>query len=255
MAYTRRYRSRKSRGKRSVYKKTKPQVSLPVLAKKVIKLEKRQRSIIERVNYTHTADTTVSSNYHAEPLFTPVSWQSVFGESVNVQESKKLNISTLHLDWSLEPGRESSQIDYTIFLITPRSQKIFDETNGMQQFQNNPNGQQDYTYNGAIGYVNPRRFKIWKVWRCNTAGITTRVTGQIAPDANVVAPLRSVRKWHKMPFKRYLNNTVGQQNWKVIPNDQIPVSCAITLLMLNNNSLTDLENPAVKISALFSCYI
>lgn len=255
MAYRKYRRSHRSRKQRSVYKKQKPQVSVSALAKKVNWIAKRQKGTIEKVQFNHTAALNISSNYHAEPLFTPNNWQSVFGESLNVQESKKLNITKLNLDWTLEPGKEASQIDYTVFLISAKNQKVFEETAGLTAFQNNPNGQQDYCYNGALTYMSPKRFKIWKVWRCNTAGITTRVSGQIAPDVNIVAPMRSVRRYHKMPFKRYLINTTGQQNWKQIPDDQIPISCSLACVFFNNNSQADIENPGLKLSALFSCFV
>lgn len=164
MPYRRRTIRRPYRRRTRKVTYTKKKVNVLALSRKVNTMAKRQRAITEKVQYTTTWDNNISSNYFAISLVRPFSWQSVFGESENVIESKKINITKMNLDFLLSPGRESAQIDYTIFLVSARTNKVFNETSSMTVFQNNPNGQQDYT-DVPVAFMNPKRFKIWKTWR------------------------------------------------------------------------------------------
>lgn len=253
MAYYRKktYRRRPRKSRKVVT--SRKRVNTLALSRQVAVLAKKQRGIMEKAQYTTSWDNNVSQNYFAQPLVSPTNWQSVFGESENVVESKKINITKVNIDWLLSPGRESAQIDYTVFLISPRNHKVFNETTGLTAFQNNPNGQQDYT-SAPIAFVNPKRFKIWKVWRCQTSGITTRVDGNLTPTTNVVNTNHYARRYFKMPFKRYMRNTQSLQSWQQITDSDIPISCSLGLLFINNNSAVDVENPNCKGTAIFSCY-
>ena len=110
-------------------------VNTLALSRQVALLAKKQRGIMEKAQYTTNWDNNISQNYFAQPLVSPTNWSSVFGQSENVVESKKINITKMNLDFLMSPGRESSQIDYTIFLISPRNHKVFNETTGLTAFQ------------------------------------------------------------------------------------------------------------------------
>ena len=246
------YTKRRPRKSRKVITSRK-RVNTLSLARKVAVLAKKQRGITEKCQYTQSWDNNISQNYFAQPLVSPTNWSSVFGQSENVVESKKINLTKVNIDWLLSPGRESAQIDYTVFLISPRTHKVFNETTGLTAFQNNPNGQQDYTTT-PITFMSPKRFKIWKVWRVQTSGITTRVDGNITPTTNVVNTNHYARRYFKMSFKRYMRNTQSLQSWQQITDSDIPISCSLGLVAFNNNSAVDVENPNFKGTALFSCY-
>lgn len=253
------YRSKKRpyrprRGAKSIYKKKKATVNVNALARKVNYMSKRQKNLTERVQYTVNWDQPISANYFVVSLVRPPSWQSVFGESDNVLESQKINITKVNIDWLLSPGKESAQIDYTVFLISAKNNKVFRETQSLTTFQNNPSGQQDYT-DAPITFMNPKRFKIWKTWRVQTSGITTRVNGTLTPDVNVVNANHYARRYMKMPFKRYLRTTTAQLGWKTINAIDIPISASLALVAFNNNSAADIENPNFQGTALFSCYV
>lgn len=230
------------------------QHQLAALAKQVSMLHKGQRRLTTKINYTMAWDNNVSANYFAQSLVQPQSWSSVFGESENVIEAQRINITSVNIDWLLSPGRESAQIDYTVFLISARNNKVFQETSALTAFQNNPNGQQDYT-DQPITFMNPKRFKIHKKWRVQTSGITTKVIASTVGDVNVVNSNQAPRRWLKMPFKRYMQNNANQESWKQIDDDDIPISCGLAIVAFNNNSALDIENPNFKGTALFSCYV
>ena len=218
------------------------------LSRKVNNLALKQHNITEKVFYQFKSDATISSNYASYPLVRPYSgWTNVFGESDNVLESRKLNIAKLNLDFQISPHTEMSEIDYTIFLVTPKSNKVMRETSGMQNFYQTSN--QDYAFNNGITFMNPKRYTIHKVWRCNTRAIRTLIA---TPNSTSGASLKSVRRYHSMPFKHTLRNSTG--TWKQIDNDEIPISSALTLIAFNNNSAVDLEHPSLKFTAHFTCY-
>lgn len=252
--YRKKTYKRRPRKSRKVISYRKPKVNVYQLSKKVNYLAKRQRATTEKVQYTVDWDQNISSNYFAVGLVRPFSWTSVFGESENVIEAKRLNISKFNLDWLVSPGKESAQIDMTVFLISCRNNKVFQETTNGTVFQNNPNGQQDYT-DVPITYMNPKRFHIHKVWRVQTSGITTRVDGSVQPTTNVVNTNHYARRYMKMPWRRYLQNATTQQSWKQLQNNEIPISASLSLVFYNNNSAVDLENVNCKGSCIFSCYV
>lgn len=231
------------------------QHQLAALSKQVSMLQKGQRKLTVRSMYTNAWDNNISANYFIKSLVQPQSWSSVFGEGQNVAEAQRLNISKVSIDWLMSPGRESAQIDYTVFLISARNVKVWNETAGLTTLQNNPNGQQDYT-DQPITFMNTKRFKVHKTWRVQTSGITTKVLGTVpATDVNVVNTGKSARRYHKMPFKRYLQTSIGQESWSQIDDDDVPISCGLAIVAFNNNSALDLENPNFRGTALFSCYV
>ena len=256
MAYYRKktYTKRRPRKSRKVITYRKPKVNVYQLSKKVNYLAKRQRATTEKVQYTVSWDQNISANYFAVSLVRPFSWTSVFGESENVIEAKRINISKLNLDWLLSPSKESAEINYTVFLISARNNKVFQETLNLTTFQNNPNGQQDYQ-DVPITYMNPKRFIIHKTWRVQTSGITTRVDGSIQPTTNVVNTNHYARRYMKMPWRRYIQNATTQESWKQVQASEIPIASSLSLVFFNNNSAVDLENPNCKGCALFSCYV
>ena len=254
MPYYRKKRtySRRPRKSRKVITSRK-RVNTYALSRQVSALAKRQRGMIKKVQYVTSWDANISANYYTIPLVNPTSWQSVFGEGENVVESKKLNITKVNIDWLLSPSKEGAQIDYTIFLVSCRNHKTYNNTTGLTAFQNNPNGIQHYT-DAPITFMNPKSFKIWKTWRVQTSGITTRVDGAVQPTTNVVNTNHYARRYFKMPFKRYLKNNESQQTWSQITQSDLPISCSLALVAFNNNSAVDLENPNFRGTALFSCY-
>lgn len=250
--YRKKTYSRRPRKSRKVITSRK-RVNTLALSRQVASLARRQKGMMNKVQFITTWDNNISQNYFVAPLVEPTTWQSVFGQSENVVEAKKLNITKVNIDWLLSPGRESAQIDYTVFLISARTHKAYNQTTGLTAFQNNPNGQMDYTQ-APITFMDPKRFKIWKTWRVQTSGITTRVSGTITPDVNVVNTNHYARRYFKMPFKRYIQNNESQQTWSQITQSDLPISCSLAIVAFNNNSAADVENPNFKGTALFSCY-
>ena len=250
--YKRRYGKRRASSIKSISTR-RPTASnqrsqLLSLSKKVNTLQRKQGDITEKVFYQFKSDATISSNYAAYPLVRPYSgWTNVFGESDNVLESRKLTIAKVNLDFQISPHTEMSEIDYTIFLVTPKNNKVMRETSGMQNFYQTSN--QDYAFNNGITFMNPKRYTIHKVWRCNTRAIRTLIA---TPNSTSGASLKSVRRYHSMPFRHQLRNSTG--TWKEIENDEIPISSALTLIAFNNNASIDLEHPSLKFTAHFTCY-
>ena len=219
------------------------------LSRKVNTLSRKQINITEKVYYQAHWDANVSANYAVHSLVTPATWTNVFGQSDNVSESRKLNISRLYLDYKLSPHTEHAEVDFTVFLVTPINNKVMRETSAMTTFTSG-GGLTDYTWNNGIVFMNPKRFHIHKVWRAKTAAQLTLVnatTNSVSATAT-----SSVRKTYHMPFKKLLRNSTG--TWSQIANDEIPVSAALTLIAFNNNSAIDLENPNFKGTAHFTCY-
>ena len=103
MPYARRYtrRSKAATNKKILTRRptaNNQKYQLLSLNKKVNRLSRKASNISERVFYQSKADSTLSANYVSYPLVTPYSgWHNVFGESDNVLESRKINISKLNL--------------------------------------------------------------------------------------------------------------------------------------------------------------
>lgn len=218
------------------------------LSKKVNTLARKQSNISERVYYQKTWDANVSANYASHTLVTPANWINVFGQSDNVTESRKINISRMFLDFALSPNNEHSEVDYTIFLVAPRNNQVMRETNAMTQFTVNGD---DYTYNNGIVFMNPKRFKIYKVWRLKTDSQLTLIN--TTTQALSATAMHTHRRTFSMPFRKQIRNSTGV--WTAIGNDEIPVSSALTIIAFNNNSAVDLENPNFRGTCHWTCYV
>ncbi len=219
------------------------------LNQKINRLAKKQSNITEKVYYQKAWDQTVSANYAVHPLVTPGSWTNVFGQSDNVTESRKLSISSLYIDQDLTPHTEHAEVDYTIFLVTPKNNKVMRETNAMTSFTSS-NGQLDYSVNSGIVFMNPKRFNIHKVWRAKTAAQYNLINSSTQLLSSSV--VKSWRRTHSMSFKKQLRNATGV--WTDIADNEVPVGAALTLIAFNNNSAADIENPAWKGTVHFTCY-
>lgn len=219
------------------------------LSKKVNKLATKTSNISEKVFYQYTFDSNISNPYQIHRLVSPAaSWVNVFGQSDNVTESRKLNITKLNLDFCLNPAREHAEIDYTVFLVTPKNLKVVTDTGNLINLVDGT----DYSFNGGICLMNPKRFNVHRVWRCNTYGQITRVDGLAGNTVNSTATLKTVRRYMKMPFRHQLKSSTGP--WNTIADQSTPVSSKLCLIAFNNNSAVDLENPNWKGVAHFTCY-
>lgn len=230
------------------------QRQLASVSRKVLNLEKAQNRLIVRAQYTINWDENVSANYAIVPLTIPASWQSVFGVTENVTEAQKFFIDKVNIDWLLSPAKEPDPVDFTVFLVSARTNKVYRETQALTALQNNPAGQMDYT-DAPITFMNPKRYKIWKTWRVQTSGIRTKVIGTLTPDVNYTNANHYARRYYKLPFPRKIQNTASQQSWKVISSLDIPISSSLALIAFNNNSILDVESPTFKGTALFSGHI
>ena len=172
----------------------------------------------------------------------------------NVTEAQKFFIDKVNIDWLLTPNKEPDPVDFTVFLVSARTNKVYRETSALTALQNNPAGQMDYT-DAPITFMNPKRFKIWKTWRVQTSGIRTKILGAITPEVNYSNANHYARRYYKMPFPRKLQNTASQQSWKAISNLDIPISSSLALIAFNNNSILDVESPKWQGTCLFSGHI
>lgn len=219
------------------------------LSKKVNHLATKTSNISEKCFYQKTWDANISADYALHNLVAPSGgWANVFGQSPNVTDCRKLNIVKLNLDFCLNPVREAAEIDYTVFLFTPKNLKVFQETGSMSTLINGI----DYTITGGMALMNPKRFNVHRVWRCSTMGQITRVDGLANNTVNSTAPLKTVRRYLRMSFKHQLKSSTGP--WNQIPDISTPISSKLHIVAFNNNSSVDLENPNWKGVAHFTCY-
>lgn len=268
MAYGRKYKSRRSFKKASAVsrvKRARPSASnqkhqIVSLAKQVNLNTRKLGQRTEKCYFERNWDVNVSTNYSAAniPLIGPNNatvippggsqlWSPLWGVSENATEATKLHVSYMKLDFHLSPNNEQALIDFTVFLVSPRNKKTWDETSGMTVLSN----VNDYHYNNGITLMNPKRFIIHKVWKCETSGIMTRVNS-LTTTTNVMNATKIARKSYGHKISRTIQNSTG--TWEEIDNDEIPITMNLNLIAFNNNSSVDVENPNFKGTALFTAY-
>ena len=218
------------------------------LSKRVNTLARRQRNTSERVFNQITYDSTISTPYGHFPLLRPEQFVSVFGEPENAQEASKLNLTKLNLDLRIVPHTEPSLVTMTCFLFSPLNNKVFQETSSMTSFTNGT----DYSYTQGMCLMNPKRFKIHKVWRVKTSGQLTYTNPATGSGVASHADVNDVRSYTKHRRSIQLKNSMG--SWKDLTNNEIPIRAHTSLLVFNNNYSVDLENPGISIVAHWSGY-
>lgn len=238
-------RRRQYSKKYSLKRLTKPRKTTPIqiLAKQVMAIKRSMKKEAQIVNYYQNgADVgqAISQEYYALNLSVCTSWANIFGSSADDNESPSAIWKSAGLDMLVNSYNEASEVNFTLFLVRCKdvmapyinlSTGAVTLTNGTH-YANSASSSQ-----AAAGLVmlNKKYFDILKIRRF-TLGNHGTTLGQPSAQTQFGTDIRMYMKFS--PNTKLVN---PNGNWKDVPA-QDP-SQTYLLLIFNNNSSADAENP------------
>jgi len=154
----------------------------------------------------------------------------------------------MRIDFQIGIGKNVKVTDFTAFIVRPKTQKVVNEVglsitdNGIVPSAANPNplvAGTDYSYEGGIALMNPKRWHIDKMWKM-------QIRPELAPFSqpgtppqavtNQVTNANMVRRSHTMKNPMYINSRTGV--WSLVEPEQLVPSKRAYLLIFNNASNT-----------------
>lgn len=219
---------------------------IQVLAKAVTKLQKQNRTECEYLNYGYAeADIPMTNPFYQVSLSRPSAWSAIFGAGTNDAEANRIVHKNFRLECriSLENllNNEENTVNFTAFLVSLKDDAtpIFNQSTGVLTMSNNNH----YYQQNGITFLNPRVFKVHKMKR-----FTLTNFGGSLDIAGAQSQYGADKRFHfKIPVNKTIVNTAG--DWRGL--SQVPdPSKSYYLLIFNDNSLADGENPTMNLSVV-----
>lgn len=244
------YISRRA-GRRSYGRTRRRGVPRKSLTKRVRRIERTMKST-QTISHMRMADvTTLQSNFIQVNMTRPGSSTPVFGTDAADTYNNSAILRSFGVDCVLSMANEKDLVTYTIMLVSPKDLigSAFDMTTGLLSLTSGTH----YTITDGMAMVNKEFFTIHKIWRKAT-GNNGLVPGSVYTNAGF-APINAddSRLRHRWYFKHRYNkkvfNPVGNWGGLICPRDP---SDNVFLLIFNDNSTVDLENPTFKYNAIYT---
>ena len=192
--------------------------------------------------------------YKAYGLTNPQFMQQIFGDPEEAKGGKYTG-KTLRIDFQFNIGKSTKVTDMTAFIIRPKTQKVVNEcgistTNTLSPTAAQPNPMvagTDYSYEGGLALINPKRWHIDKMWKLQVRpDNATFYQGGTPPQqvTNLVTNANFVRRSHSMKNPLYINNRTDE--WSTVnPEDLAPHQRAFLVVFHNATPLTTPTTPGV----------
>ena len=136
-----------SKNKSAIYK----------LTKQVNKIQRTVTARTLKLSFVQTQDFDIGSDYTVKSLTPLSSWVQIFGNNANATESNKLICKSAVCKYQIYKDGESQIVNSTCVVLTPKSQKVYLETSGMNTLVDGT----DYTTpDGSLVLINLKRFKV-----------------------------------------------------------------------------------------------
>lgn len=246
------YYPRRRRMKRRVRKPIarlasgKPKTAIQKLAGAVARLQKKNASDAEYLNFSYGVDgAQVIQPAYQYPLTFYQGMTPIFGVSSDDLEANKIIHKSVGMDIrvTLENfvNNEESTINFTTFLVSLKDDigTAFNPGTGALTLTAN----QTHYFNRGLVLLNKKMFNIHKVKRFTLTNFNQNLN-----TAAAQSQYGADQRWYwKVPLNKTIQNPIG--NWKSLSSAQDP-SKTYYVLIFNDNTDADFENPQVDISAV-----
>lgn len=210
---------------------------IQTLAKAVSRIQRTMRRKCEYLNYRVVDSPTISADYTAIPLSNYSAWQDIFGTSSNDDVANRMVHKSFGMDCYLtleNTVNEPDTTQFTIFLVTLKDNigsAYAPASSALSLVANN-----HYSVSGGMVLLNKKVFTIHKIIR---KVLTNHGTSLANPSAQTQAGT-DFRFYVKHRGNHLVTNPTG--DWKSMGGSPDP-SKAMYLLIFNDNSTLDLQNP------------
>lgn len=246
-SYARRTRRPRGTGRRarSARRRTgrrAPAVSVRQLATKVARISRIATQNIAFMKTTPAGGQVVTGPMANFLLFKPLSsLNQVFGASANYAAQNLMNFYKLKMKIHIDPGSEPQRVNFNMYVVSPRTQKVYEDTNEMTSFSEG----RDYEVHDGMPFVNLKRFRVHKKWESlktqwagNSGTAVDHITHEIYRTCTIA---------RRIPIKTHTSGL-----WTSVTDEELPMSSNLNLWVFNDNYSVDFENPLVKLHLLWS---
>lgn len=211
------------------------------LARSVQRLQRKQRRVLQTLNFRYNGGGTLSSQFNQWNLTNFSALTPVFGTAADDLTANAVRHVGVGVDCILDSNTEVDTINYTVYVVSLKDDAagILDYSGGTLSLSQDVH----YTFNAGMALLNRKFFKVHKTWRWTSGNLGAPKTQSSANGAQVWYR----RKFFRLKIGTQVRNPAGNWNALACPRDP---SQNYFLLMFNDNSALDLENPAFTFHAV-----
>jgi len=222
------------------------------LNKKVNRIQRRVSMRTYRVMHKSSlTEQNMASPAYVFNLCNLPTWTSIFGETSNIQEGGKYKSTKMSIDLAIRAGTETESVVYTVFVVTPKTQKVAEEADNGSGTLSALTPGTDYTMISGKALVNLKRWKVHKCIRGQTTPIVTEAFGAVpGTTVNYVNEVKPLRKYFTIPSPNInVQNRTG--TWNQVTPDEMNHNQRFTVMVFNNNLTNlDLQSPKWSMTVL-----
>lgn len=218
------------------------------LSKKLTKVERKQHERSEHQTFAVTEKLSLAGYYNQRQLILPMSvpgqgsWTLIFGTNANLNESNSIKIKNITMKYTFDSANEENHTTITMFIITPKTRKVLQESYNLNSGDLNLISGTDYEMINGMALINKKRWKIHKYHRTETL---------MQGDSSVRHfPLKSNNGSFTMNPNWIIKSTTGV--WSSVPADNLPLYMRMFVVCFNDNSAFDAESPTFTHNTLIS---
>jgi len=177
-------------------------------------------------------------------------WTSVFGETDNIQEGGKYKSSKMTIDLAIRAGTETESVVYTVFVVTPKNQKVAEETDNGTGTLSSLTAGVDYTMISGKALLNLKRWNVHKVIRGQTTPVVTEAFGTVpGTTVNYVNEVKPLRRYFSIP-KPNINVQNRTGTWDQVTPNEMNYNQRYNVMVFNNNLSTVEGSPKWSMTVL-----
>lgn len=221
------------------------------LNKKINKIQRRVADTTYKVMHKASlAESNFASSAYVYNLCNIPAWTSVFGETDNTQEGGKYKSTKMTIDFAITTATETESVVWTLFICTPKTQKVAEEADSGSGTLSILGDGKDYTMVEGKALMNLKR---WNVHYC-TRGATTPVVTLAQSNVPTVETnfVNEVR-----PARRYINvknpnvHVINRDGlWNAVTSAKMNHNQRYTAMLFNNNASTLEGSPRFSMTVL-----
>jgi len=184
---------------------------------------------VSRQNLTALFNTNTLTDIS---VFQPTFQEQPFGALT--PQIGKVHISKITVDYVISAGAEAEACNWTMFVVTPKSEKVAEEVQDGLGHLSNLVGGIDFCETNGITYMNKKRWHIHYYRKGVTRPLATMADSDLAPT-----PVRYVNDMKPATGKIHLKNPIKVNsrtgNWRDVTKQQMNYNQRYTMYVFNNN--------------------
>lgn len=189
--------------------------------------------------------------YMAWGLSKPPFMNQIFGDPEEAKGGKYTG-KTMRIDFQISVGKSTKVTNFTAFVVRPKSQKVINEVGlsisdtRISPSSTDPNplvSGVDYSYEGGIALMNPKRWHIDKMWKMQVRPDVGPFysTGTPQTVTNLTHNANMVRRSYTCKNRMKINNRTGV--WSDVSAQQLATSQRAYLIIFNDAVATPAGTP------------